>query len=81
MDDDRDAYGVREFCRRHGFSTGYLYAEWRENRGPRFFLAGDRRLITREAAMQWRREREAATAARERRGAGKAQEIVGRTLR
>ena len=61
--EDRDAYSVVEFCRRHGFSKGFLYAEWRAGRGPQFFWAGDRRLITPEAAAAWRMEREAETAA------------------
>jgi len=56
---DQDAFGVREFCRRHGVSTGWVYAEWRAGRGPRFFWAGDRRLISAEAAAAWRREQEA----------------------
>jgi hypothetical protein len=56
--EDRDAYSISEFCQRHGFSKGFLYAEWRQGRGPRFMLVGDRRLITREAAADWRRERE-----------------------
>lgn len=60
--EDRDAYGVAEFCRRHDISKGFLYAEWRRGQGPRFMQAGDRRIITREGAADWRREREAATA-------------------
>jgi hypothetical protein len=60
---DRDAYGVAEFCRRHGFSTGYLYSLWRRGQGPRFMQQGDRRFITREAAADWRRQMEAATCA------------------
>ena len=63
MSDDRAAYGVTEFCRRHGFSRGFLYAEWREGRGPRYMQIGDRRLISREAAAEWRRELEDATRA------------------
>jgi hypothetical protein len=59
--DDLDAYGVKEFCRKHDISTGFLYAEWRHGRGPRFMQAGDRRLISREAAADWRREMEVAT--------------------
>jgi transposase-like protein len=61
--EERDAYSVAEFCRRHGFSKGFLYAEWRKGRGPRFLLAGDRRLITRESAADWRREREVSSEA------------------
>jgi transposase-like protein len=54
--DERDADGVTEFCRRHGISKGYLYSLWRRGYGPRFMQAGDRRLISREAGADWRRE-------------------------
>ena len=60
--DDRDADGVKEFCRRHAISPGFLYAEWRRGRGPRFMRAGDRRIISREAGAEWRRKLEAAAA-------------------
>ena len=56
--EELDAYSVAEFSRRHGFSPGHLYALWRDNRGPRYMQLGDRRLITAEAAADWRRERE-----------------------
>ena len=59
--DDRDADGVKEFCRRHGISSGFLYAEWRSGRGPRFMQVGDRRIISREAGADWRKEGEVAT--------------------
>jgi len=61
---DRDAYSVAEFCARHGFSKWFLYSEWRQGRGPRFFWVGDRRFITREAAADWRQEQEAETGPR-----------------
>ena len=61
--DDRDADGVTDFCRRHGFSKGFLYAEWRAGRGPRFMQVGDRRIISREAGADYRRDLEAATCA------------------
>ena len=60
--DDRDADGVAEFCRRHDISRGFLYAEWRRGRGPRFMQAGDRRIISREAGADWRRKLESAAA-------------------
>jgi hypothetical protein len=60
--DDRDADGVKEFCRRHGISPGFLYSLWRRGQGPRFMQAGDRRIISREAGANWRRELEAAAA-------------------
>jgi transposase-like protein len=58
---EKDAYSVSEFCERHGFSKGHLYDQWRAGRGPRFFRLGDRRLISAEAAADWRREMEAET--------------------
>ena len=61
--EDRDAYSVRELAKRHGLSPGFLYAEWRAGRGPRYMQLGDRRIITREAAADWRQEMEVATLA------------------
>jgi hypothetical protein len=60
--DERDADGVTDFCRRHNISRGFLYGAWRRGRGPRFMRAGDRRLISREAGADWRRELEAEAA-------------------
>jgi hypothetical protein len=61
--DERDADGVTEFCRRHDISRGFLYGAWRRGKGPRFMQAGDRRIISREAGADWRRELEAEAAA------------------
>jgi hypothetical protein len=44
-----------------GISRGYLYSLWRRGQGPRFMQVGDRRIITREAGADWRRELEVAT--------------------
>jgi hypothetical protein len=65
MDGDRDAYGVDEFCKRHGISRAYLYLLWRRGAGPRYMQVGARRLISKEAAADWRRstERQAQAAA------------------
>jgi hypothetical protein len=60
--DERDADGVKEFCRRHDISPGFLYSLWRRGQGPRFMQAGDRRIISREAGADWRRKLEAAAA-------------------
>lgn len=57
--DERDADSVTNFCRRHNISRGFLYGAWRRGKGPRFMQAGDRRLISREAGADWRRELEA----------------------
>lgn len=61
---EQDAYSVREYCRREGFSVSYLYGEWRAGREPVYMQNGDRRTISREAAAAYRRQREAATQAR-----------------
>jgi predicted DNA-binding transcriptional regulator AlpA len=63
MDGDRDAYGVEEFCKRHGISRAYLYLLWRRGEGPRFMRVGARRLVSKEAAFDWRRSTERPTQA------------------
>jgi hypothetical protein len=60
MDTELDAYSVDTFCKRHGFSRAYLYLLWRRGEGPRFMQVGARRLISREAAIDWRRSMEQA---------------------
>jgi hypothetical protein len=61
------AYSVDEFCAAHGpISRGTLYNMWRDGIGPKFMLVGSgkgRRIISTEAAAEWRREREAAAMA------------------
>jgi hypothetical protein len=58
MDGDMDAYGVDEFCKRHGISRAFLYLLWHRDEGPRFMQVGARRLISKEAAADWRRSME-----------------------
>jgi hypothetical protein len=59
-----DALSIAEFCRRHGISTALYFKISREGRGPRLMRVGRRTLVTQEAACEWRREREAASAPR-----------------
>jgi hypothetical protein len=63
MDTEQDAYGVEAFCKRHGFSRAYLYLLWRRGEGPRFMQVGTRRLISKEAAAEWRKTMERAPTA------------------
>ena len=56
--DPKDCYDVNEFCVRHGISRATLYNLWNDGRGPRRMKVGSRTLISREAAEEWRRERE-----------------------
>jgi hypothetical protein len=60
MDSERDAYGVDVFCKNHGISRAFLYLLWRRGTGPRFMQVGTRRLISKEAACDWRRSMEQA---------------------
>jgi hypothetical protein len=57
---EQDAFGIEDFCKRHGFSRAYLYLLWRRGEGPRFMQVGARRLISKEAALDWRKAMEQA---------------------
>ena len=52
-------YTVPEFCALHRISRSLLYRLLKNGRGPRVMKAGKRTLITREAAEEWTRSREA----------------------
>jgi hypothetical protein len=58
--DERDAFSIAEFCKRHGISPQLFYKY--KDQMPRTFNIGTRVLISRETAARWRAEREAATA-------------------
>ncbi len=55
------AYGVDGFAKAHDVGRTLVYEEIRKGR-LRTFLVGKRRLISVEAAAEWRREREEETA-------------------
>jgi hypothetical protein len=57
---ERDAFSIGEFCKRHGISPQLFYKY--KDQMPRTFNIGTRVLISRETAARWRAEREAATA-------------------
>jgi hypothetical protein len=54
----RAAYTVSEFCAAHRISRSTLYELWAAGAGPRFILVGSKRIITVEAAADWRRRGE-----------------------
>jgi hypothetical protein len=58
--DDLDAFSIAEFCRRHGISTQLYYKLQPQGLMPPTFRLGSRVLISREAAVAWRQERERA---------------------
>lgn len=59
---EQDAYSIREFCQRYRLSTSFFFKMKNEGFGPRVMKIGGRVLISKEAAADWRREREAASA-------------------
>jgi predicted DNA-binding transcriptional regulator AlpA len=56
-------YSIGEFCEAHGISRAMLYKLQHGGIAPRTKKVGTRTLITEEAAADWRRDREAETAA------------------
>jgi hypothetical protein len=56
----RAAYTVSEFCDAHRISRSKLYQLWSADLGPRFIQIGTKKIITTEAAANWRRAGEAA---------------------
>ncbi len=56
--DSKDAYSIPEFCQRLGISNSFYFKMQTEGRGPRVMRVGHRVLISKEAAAEWRRERE-----------------------
>jgi hypothetical protein len=58
----RYAFTIAEFCDAHRISRSWLYNEWAAGRGPQVKHIGSKKIITIEAAADWRREREANTA-------------------
>ena len=59
MVEEADAYSVTVFCRRNNVGRSKLYELWNQGLGPRYMMVGTRRLISAEAAADWRRQMEA----------------------
>lgn len=53
-----DAYSIQEFCDAHGFSIAMYYVLRKQNQTPREMRVGRHCMIFKEAAADWRRERE-----------------------
>lgn len=54
----KQAYSIEEFCELHSISRAKLYLLIKEGTAPTFMRIGKRRLISIEAAEQWRRRME-----------------------
>jgi predicted DNA-binding transcriptional regulator AlpA len=62
----RTAFTIDEWAEMNGVSRGHFYNLKKIGKAPRSFKAGTRHLISAEADVQWRREREAEAAAKTR---------------
>jgi hypothetical protein len=56
------AYSIAAFCVAHDLSEDFFYKLMREGRGPQVMRVGARTLVSIEAAAEWRREMERASA-------------------
>jgi predicted DNA-binding transcriptional regulator AlpA len=59
---EKAAYTYKEFCQLHGFSLTFLYELLKKGQGPRIIKVAGRRLISREAAAEWRQRWEQSAA-------------------
>ena len=57
------AFSIREFCAAHRISQSMYFKLRNMSLGPREMAVGTRRLISKEAAAEWRKAREAAASA------------------
>ena len=58
---DTTVYTIPEFCTAHRLSRALLYLFIRDGRGPAIMKVGRRRLISVEAAAEWRQRMQADT--------------------
>ncbi len=58
MDAARQAYTIVEFCIAHRISRAGFYNLLKSGTAPRVMKVGARRLISAEAAAEWRRQME-----------------------
>jgi predicted DNA-binding transcriptional regulator AlpA len=80
MNVEQDAMSLGEFCQRHGISRSSYYLLKKAGEAPRLMQVGDRVLISREAAADWRREREQAQLKKSTRGGGcRSRKVVNET--
>lgn len=53
-----NAFSIQEFCDSHRISRAKFYLLLKENLAPKLMHVGRRRLISNEAATEWRRQME-----------------------
>lgn len=60
--DEQAAYSIDGFCRAHAISRAMFYKLLKTGAAPRIMAVGTHKRISREAAEDWRRQRENAVA-------------------
>jgi predicted DNA-binding transcriptional regulator AlpA len=55
----QNAFSIADFCMRHGISRSMFYILLKQGNAPRMLTCGRRRLISAEAAAEWRLTMEA----------------------
>jgi excisionase family DNA binding protein len=55
---NKQLLSIEEFCLEHNLSRGTFYRLLKSGNGPRLTKIGRRRLISREAALDWRKDME-----------------------
>lgn len=63
-----ELFTVNDFCAAHSISRATFYRLLRDGRGPKTSRLGERLMISKQAAAEWRAQLEAATAALATRG-------------
>jgi hypothetical protein len=58
MQDEQAAYSIDGFCRSHAISRSMFYKLLGAGLAPRVMCVGTHKRISKEAAQDWRRERE-----------------------
>ncbi len=51
-------YTVNQFCKSHNISRSMFYKQMKLGQGPRVMQVGRRRMISNEAAADWRQQME-----------------------
>lgn len=57
---ERETFSIPDFCAAHNISRSFYFRLRAQGMTPREMRVGGRVIISREAAADWRREREAA---------------------
>ncbi|MCC7203113.1 MAG: hypothetical protein IT393_10700 [Nitrospirae bacterium] len=59
----QNAFTISDFCESHKISRAFFYQLVKAGKGPLIIRLGSKRLVTKEAAAEWRRKLEAESGA------------------